>query len=299
MDATITGITPRVAIVIKSVSASGAINDKVAAVIIRILASAAIGSGNQSSLQQLTAFHKQVMPIKLKTMPIKEFHESMEQFRNRWFVAMGLTDKWCQVDLFRVCLSWNKYLHSHHQQYSDSRQIYLTDDSTVAQYVQDKWLVDKKQICVGTSYCDAGRSGDGFQRIHKWDQQSRMLLLTDKGLTNSDGCYSQEIYLMPSGQVEDDKSCLLDTQDLQFERTKLAGYNDTHQLGVVCSTNPYTLSLEDWVDLQSGYVKFTSSEGIDEEIDCRDRYNAKPQDHGDNSFTDHLTKLWVIDVKAI
>ncbi|CAI9102985.1 OLC1v1001391C1 [Oldenlandia corymbosa var. corymbosa] len=116
-----------------------------------------------------------------------------------------------------------------------------------------------------------------------------MLLLTDEGPTNSDGRYSQEISLMSGDQVANDKSWSFDTHDLMFGRTvrRSAVYNDTHRLGVVCSANPYTLSPEEYVDQQSEDVKSTSSEEVDEKIDCRDRYNAKPQDHGDNSFTDN------------
>ncbi|CAI9089830.1 OLC1v1024474C1 [Oldenlandia corymbosa var. corymbosa] len=126
----------------------------------------------------------------------------------------------------------------------------MNGDSTAGQYVPEKWLANKKQICVGTNYCDASQSGDGFQRIHDRDRQSRMFLLTDKEPTNSDGCYSQEVSLMSGGgggeQVADDISCVLDGHDLQFERTveQSTIYNDTHQLDVVCSTNPYTLSPE-------------------------------------------------------
>ncbi|CAI9112777.1 OLC1v1013269C1 [Oldenlandia corymbosa var. corymbosa] len=93
----------------------------------------------------------------------------------------------------------------------------MVGDSTAGHYVREKWLVNKKQICV------------------------------DEGPTNSDSRYSQEVSLMPGGQVADDKSWLSDSHDLMFGRTvkRSAVYNDTHRLGVVCFTNPYTLSPED------------------------------------------------------
>ncbi|CAI9115043.1 OLC1v1015877C1 [Oldenlandia corymbosa var. corymbosa] len=135
--------------------------------------------------QQSAAFHQRVMPFDQKTLPFNEFQGLQFQ---RQMVRNNVFDQ--QVVPSRSFQSLS-------QLEQDSRQIHLADDSAVAQYVQDKWLVDKRQICV-------------------------------------DGYNSQEVSLMPGGQVADDKSCLLDSHDLQFERTveRSAINNDTHQFEV-------------------------------------------------------------------
>ncbi|CAI9090718.1 OLC1v1025545C1 [Oldenlandia corymbosa var. corymbosa] len=175
----------------------------------------------------------------------------------------------------------------------------MADDSTVAQYVQDKWgqVADDKS-CLLDSYDvqferTVGRSAvynDTHQLGVRPTCEIPIIHVYVSRLAEIDDNRSQfhtsmvNIARMFDGLNKDMEACMRKFDSMvqhvsQVPMVEIA-------IESLCSDSVDVNGFQECVDLQRKYRESISSEEVDEEIDCRDRYDAEPQNHGDNSFTD-------------